>query len=149
MKNLISILVIMLTLSSCGKGHNETERNDNEENVVYPVAQEDTAYYSIPPQAPSVDAENPVNENTSNNAERVSNDYQLGYNSGFNMGQIAASNYDEYNPYLPVGPNVRTFSLEYRQGYAAGYAAGYDKVEVQRNNAADYEAVEDYEDYDY
>lgn len=45
------------------------------------------------------------------------------------MGFIAGQNNDEYNPYLPVGPNVSSFSQEYRRGYAMGYSDGYTKGE--------------------
>ncbi len=69
------------------------------------------------------------------------------------MGQIAARNNSEYNPYLPVGP-VRTYSLDYRTGYAAGYSAGYEEYQEQHHigiyaddEATDYEEVYYEEDY--
>lgn len=69
------------------------------------------------------------NEETSTEREydKKELEYDKGYKFGHSMGYFDGKDNSDYSPYLPVGPNVSSFSFDYRQGYAAGYSAGYEE----------------------
>lgn len=74
--------------------------------------------------------------------------YDAGYKMGYDMGYAATLSGDDYDPYLPVGPNVCSYTHEFRSGYAAGYSAGYEKAQ-QATAQGIYAPDDDYDDYYY
>lgn len=133
MKNSILFFCATLFLFSCSSKNQQDELpaecDDNQmcnENVC--------------PQQKSFD--NKTEYNSSKPSTSSYEGYDNGYKSGYDMGYIAGRENYEYNPYLTVGPNTRTFSLDYRKGYSAGYSVGYANGQQTSHQGI-------YEDYDY
>ncbi|MBD5214984.1 MAG: hypothetical protein HDS78_00415 [Bacteroidales bacterium] len=125
MKNIICMIFTFLLLGSCNSHKNDAESTTEAEVVEEAFQYVDTITSYSPTETYTSDNTEKQDPANSRNSED-SQDYKNGYNSGRNMGYIAGQNNSEYNPYLPVGPNVRTHSYDYRCGYAAGYVAGYE-----------------------
>lgn len=124
MKNYI--LPLSLFLASCGSNDNKTVSTELETVVEMP-AYDSNSYDTIPYVYTESNIISSANKSITNTQSSSSGDYNNGKSFGYNMGYIAGQESAEYNPYLPVGPNVRTYSIEFRQGYAAGYSEGYEK----------------------
>lgn len=148
MKKLLFTAQILLTIVSCSSRDNNKGIEENQDVISYDVpitpigSSVDDSIQATPSQVTTNEPEQPTNVNT-NSAD----DYNSGYKFGYDMGTTAARNHSEYNPYLPVGPNARTYSIEYRQGYAAGYSNGYGNV--QQANCQEVNSEEDYSAEDY
>lgn len=122
MKKLSLILGICLMLISCSSKNNESNKIPSTE----PVQNKATSSTSAE-ENESAPAKQSVNTTPNHPSDNLG--YDNGYKFGYDMGFIAAQNNDEYNPYLPVGPNVCNYSQEYRRAYAMGYSDGYTKGE--------------------
>lgn len=111
------VFVIPLLCIGCSHNNGSEEAVGEDVNIVSATLE------------PQYNANQSDNSSPSSNSNVVSSydGRDNGYKNGYDMGYIAGREGYEYNPNLPVGPNVRTYSFEYRQGYASGYSAGYDK----------------------
>ncbi len=147
MKQLSLIFGIALILFACTSNNKEQQNDIDNIDLMDPI---EIVVDSVAP-TPEISANNDLpsqNENANTPSSTQKEEYKKGYEFGKYMGYFDGRDGSDYNPYLPVGPNVSAFTWEYRSGYCAGYSDGYAEGEEIANKST-YIIVEDYEDEDY
>lgn len=137
MNKFILLFLTITFLNACGSKPD----NDVQKKEVSPTPGYETL-------TPSVSNEETQAQKTtaSQAAEASRQTYNDGYKFGYDMGYIAGQEGQDYNGSLPVGPNTRSYSYDYRCGYAAGYSAGYDEAQKSSHSGPYADETEYYDD---
>lgn len=122
MKNFTILFCLVLFCFSCSSSSSKNSQEDTVTESENPLPGDENSFLQTT-RDENNNSENNYPSSTSSTSEE---DYNEGYKFGYDMGYIAGQENYEYNPYLPVGPNTRTYSYDFRKGYFAGYSEGYE-----------------------